>query len=172
MEAGAHLSFAHAGRLASGATNVYLPGTRRPDMAPGMTYDDIRLDWDRRGPCRHSVSCAEPWADINAFAIPASYTPGQSGRNIINSPTLLWHQISLSREIPIRERIRFSMRFDFNQPFKIPFFNPPGNFSAAAAGNTVDFRNPQSSGKITSTIGSFSGQGGRSYMHIIFKLQF
>ncbi|MEZ5394853.1 MAG: TonB-dependent receptor [Bryobacterales bacterium] len=164
LESGAPFSFTHGGRLANGTTNVYLPGTRRPDMADGKTYDDIQLEWDRRGPCRHILACALPWADINAFAIPASYAVGQMGRNVINQPGMVWHQISLSREIPIRERVKFSMRFDMNQPFKIPFFNPPGN--------NVDFRNPQSFGKITGTIGSFSGQGGRTYMHVIFKLAF
>jgi hypothetical protein len=164
VESGAPFGFTHNGRLAGGATNVFLPGTRRPDMAEGATYDDIQLEWDRRGPCRHAIACAEPWADINAFAIPASYSIGQSGRNIINQPGLVWHQFSLSREIPIKERVRFSMRFDLNQPFKIPFFNRPGS--------NVDFRNPQNFGKVTGTIGSFSGQGGRTYMHVILKLAF
>lgn len=164
LESGAPFSFTHNGRLAGGSTNVYLPGTRRPDFADGKTVDDIQLDWDRRGPCRHILSCAEPWADLNAFAIPANYTPGLAGRNILNQPGMVWHQISLSREIPIRERLKFSMRFDLNQPFKIPFFRPPGS--------TVDFRNPQNFGKITGTQGSFSGQGGRTYMHVIFKLAF
>jgi hypothetical protein len=56
------------------------------------------------------------------------------------------------------------LRFDINNPFKIPFFNTPGS--------TVDFRNPQNFGKITSTIGSFSGQGGRTYLHAIFRVEF
>ena len=86
------------------------------------------------------------------------------GRNVLNQPGMVWHQISLSRTIPIRERLKFSMRLDLNQPFKIPFFNRPGS--------VVDFRNPQNFGKITGTIGSFSGQGGRTYMHMIFKLEF
>jgi hypothetical protein len=56
------------------------------------------------------------------------------------------------------------LRFDINNPFKIPFFTVPGS--------TVDFRNPQNFGKITSTTGSFSGQGGRTYMHMILRLEF
>ncbi|MBI1355921.1 MAG: hypothetical protein GC160_16395 [Acidobacteria bacterium] len=164
IESGAPFSFTHNGRLPGGVTNVYLPGTLRPDIAPGYTYDDIQLAWDRKGPCRHIVACALPWADINAFAIPGSFTPGQAGRNILNQPGMVWHQLSLSRTIPIREKLRFSIRYDINQPFKIPFFSAPNS--------VVDLRNPQSFGKINGTIGSFSGQGGRTYMHLIFKLEF
>ncbi|MEX2261554.1 MAG: TonB-dependent receptor [Bryobacteraceae bacterium] len=164
VETGAPFGFTHNGNLPGGVANVYLPGTQRPNLAPGKTYDDIQLDWNRRGPCRHVVACAEPWADINAFAIPGSFTPGQMGRNIVNSPGLFWQQISMVRTIPITERIRGMLRLDINNPFKIPFFNVPGS--------AVDFRNPQNFGKITGSIGSFSGQGGRTYLHAIFRLEF
>jgi hypothetical protein len=49
-------------------------------------------------------------------------------------------------------------------PWKRYFFNQPAN--------SVDFRNPQNFGKINGNQGSFSGQGGRLYMQVIFKLQF
>jgi hypothetical protein len=133
-------------------------------MAPGMTYSDIQLDWDRHGPCRHSVACAEPWANINAFAIPGSFTPGQAGRNIINGPGMFWHQFSLSKAIPVTERIKGTLRVDFTAPFKYPFFNPPGS--------TVDFRNPQNFGKITGQAGGFSGLGARTETMIIFRIEF
>ena len=159
LENGAPFSFSH-----TGSGNVYLPGALRPDMAPGKTYDDIQLDWDRRGPCRHIVACAEPWADINAFAYPASFTLGQAGRNIVTGPGLLWHQVSVAKEFPVKERVKGSLRVDVNQPLKRPFFSPPNS--------AVNFRNPQSFGKITSTMGSFSGLGGRLYTIIMFKLEF
>ncbi len=148
----------------SGTSNVYLPGARRPNMAPGKTYDDIRLDWDRKGPCRHIIACAEPWADINAFAYPPSFTAGNSGRNTVSGPGNFWHQLSISKRFLIRERVRFSLRYDINNPFKYYFFSPPNN--------SVDFRNPQRFGKISNNQGSFSGLGGRTYMHIILKLEF
>jgi hypothetical protein len=164
MESGAPFGFTHNGNLAGTGANVYLPGTQRPDMAPGKTYDDIKLDWDRRGPCRHIAACIDPWADINAFAIPPSFTPGQSGRNIITGPGLNWQQFSLARVIPITERLRGMLRFDLNQPFKIPFF--------AAPSSAVDFRNPQNFGKIRTAQGGFSGLGARTYMHAIFRIEF
>ena len=166
VETGIPINFLHNGRLA-GRTNVYLPGQLRPDMAPGKTYEDIQLDWDRKGPCRHTVACAEPWADINAFAIPASYTVGQAGRNILNGPGMFWHQFGLSKHIPITERIKGMLRVEFTAPFKYPFFTRP-----SGAGATVDFANPQTFGKITGQEGGFSGLGARTMTTAIFRLEF
>ena len=133
-------------------------------MAPDKTYGNIQIPWDSHGPCRHNVACELPWADINAFAIPTSFTPGQSGRNIINGPGLLWHQVSVAKEIHVRERVKGTLRLDINNPFKRYFFSTPNS--------VVNFRNPQSFGKITSTQGSYSGLGGRYYMEMVFKLEF
>jgi hypothetical protein len=163
-ETGIPLTFSHNGQLPGNVTNVYLPGAMRPDMAPGKTYDDIKLEWDRKGPCRHIVACALPWADINAFAVPASYTPGQSGRNIINSPGMFWHQFALMKTIPFRERIKGTLRVDFTAPFKYPFFSAPST--------AVNFRNPQTFGKITTQQGGFSGLGAVTETMIIFRLEF
>jgi hypothetical protein len=147
-----------------GSPNVYLPGATRANMAPGKTYDDIRVPWDAHGPCRHQTACAEPWADINAFAYPGSFTVGNTGRNIITGPGMLWHQASISKGFVFAERVKGSLRFDVNNPFKRYFFNRPNA--------TVDFRNPQNFAKINGNQGSFSGQGGRLYMQVIFKLDF
>ncbi len=148
----------------TGTGNVFLPGTQRANMAPGKTYADIKLDWDAHGNCRFQIACSDPWANINAFAYPASFTAGQSGRNIQTGPGMLWHQASITKSFPFRERLKGTLRFDVNNPFKRYFYGNPGS--------TVDFRSPQTFGKITSTQGSFSGQGGRYYMMLVFKLEF
>ena len=163
-ETGVPMTFSHNGQLPGNVTNVYLPGAMRPDMAPGKTYDDIKLEWDRKGPCRHTVACALPWADINAFAVPASYTPGQAGRNIINGPGMFWHQFAMMKSIPVTERIKGTLRVDVTAPFKYPFF--------AAPSTAVNMRNPQTFGKITTQQGGFSGLGAVTETMVIFKLEF
>ncbi|MCC6588341.1 MAG: TonB-dependent receptor [Bryobacterales bacterium] len=164
VESGIPMTFTNTGRLPANVTNVYLPGALRPNMAPGKTYEDIRLDWDRHGNCRHTVACAQPWADINAFSIPASFTAGAVGRNILSGPGMFWHQFGLSKWIPVTERIKGMLRVEFTAPFKYPFFSPPGT--------AVDFRNPQTFGKITAQQGGFSGLGARTMTTAIFRLQF
>jgi hypothetical protein len=163
-ETGVPLTFSHNGQLPGNVTNVYLPGAMRPDMAPGKTYDDIQLEWDRKGPCRHVVACALPWADINAFAVPASFTPGQAGRNIINGPGMFWHQFAMLKAIPVTERIKGTLRVDVTAPFKYPFFSAPST--------AVNMRNPQTFGKITTQQGGFSGLGAVTETMIIFRLEF
>jgi hypothetical protein len=163
-ESGIPMTFSNTGRLPGNVTNVYLPGGLRPNLAPGKTYDDIRLDWDRHGNCRHTVACAQPWADINAFSIPASFTTGAVGRNILSGPGMFWHQFGLSKWIPVTERIKGMLRVEFTAPFKYPFFSAPGT--------AVDFRNPQTFGKITAQQGGFSGLGARTMTTVIFRMQF
>jgi len=77
---------------------------------------------------------------------------------------LLWHQFSISKVFPIKERFKGSLRFDINNPFKRYFFSPPNN--------VVDFRYPQNFGKITGYQGGFSGLGGVLYMQLGFKFEF
>jgi len=161
LESGVPMSFTHAG-----SPNNYLAGTLRPDMAPGKTYDDIRLDWDRKGPCRHQTACRPPWADINAFAYPAAYTAGNSGRNILTGPGNLWHQISISKTFTFKERFKGTMRYDINNPFKYYFFSNPSNSVDLRAANRVNF------GQISGNQGSFSGLGGRTYQQIVLKIEF
>ncbi|MGH8246526.1 MAG: hypothetical protein ACREUU_08840, partial [Gammaproteobacteria bacterium] len=55
LENGSPFGFTH-----TGSSSVFLPGTLRPNMAPGKTYGDIKLPWDAHGPCRHQRACALP----------------------------------------------------------------------------------------------------------------
>lgn len=150
----------------TGSPFNYLPGAGRPDMAPGRTYDSIRLDWDRKGPCRFQTSCRPPWADVNAFAYPAAFTAGNSGRNVLTGPGNLWHQVSISKSFKFKERFTGLVRYDINNPFKYYFFNNPTTTVDLRAANRVNF------GQITGNQGSFSGLGGRTYQQLVFKVQF
>ncbi len=150
----------------TGSSFNYLPGSQRADMAPGRTYDSIGLPWDRKGPCRHQLACQPAWADIDAFAYPAAFTAGNSGRNIYTGPGNLWHQISISKTFTFKERLKGSLRYDVNNPLKYYFFNNPTSTVDLRAANRVNF------GKITGNQGSFSGLGGRLYSQVVFKLEF
>jgi hypothetical protein len=113
---------------------------------------------------RHNRNLVDPWMTADAFAAPASFTPGDMGRNVIQGPGMAWWQLSISKTIPIGERFKGMLRLDMNNPIKNYFFALPTrglNFS-----NTANF------GKITNNQGSFSGIGGRLYMHMIFRVSF
>ncbi|MFN9085143.1 MAG: hypothetical protein ACK5XD_09190, partial [Acidobacteriota bacterium] len=161
LESGVPMTFSF-----TGSPFNYLPGAGRPDMAQGRTYDSIRLDWDRKGPCRHQTSCRPPWADVNAFAYPAAFTAGNSGRNVLTGPGNLWHQVSISKSFKFKERFTGLVRYDINNPFKYYFFNNPTTAVDLRAATRQNF------GQITGNQGSFSGLGGRTYQQIVLKVQF
>ena len=94
-----------------------------------------------------------------------SFTPGSAGRNIVNGPGILWHELSAAKEFLFRERLRASVRLDVNNPFKRYFFAPPNS--------VVNFLNPQAFRKITGTQGLTSGIGAsKFFMEMIFRLEF
>ena len=55
--------------------------------------------------------------DINDFAYPAAFTPGNSGRNIMTGTRLLWAQLSAQKNWAIKERARLQLRWDFQNPW-------------------------------------------------------
>src|SRR5215471_7182274 len=90
--------------------------------------------------------------NASCFGAPASFTPGNAGRNIVTGPGSVYSQISASKNFRFKERWNMQLRFDFQNPFHNWGFNNPSN--------TVDFKNPQLFGKITSdqTTASFAGE--------------
>ena len=67
----------------------------------------------------------QEWFDVSAFAIPAPYTWGNAGRNILRGPSLTTVDLSLRRNFQFTERLRLTAeaqgfnllnRANFNQP--------------------------------------------------------
>ena len=72
-------------------------------------------------------------------------------------------QASLSKEWPIRERLRFNLRFDVNNVYKYHNFFPPNA--------TYNASDPSSFGTFSSTRGSFSDVGtGRWHGIMVFRV--
>ncbi len=81
------------------------------------------------------------WFNTSAFAVPATYQYGNSGRNNLFGPGQVLVDMSVLRDIAIRERVKLQFRAEaFNMPNHPVFSNPAANISNAA---TV--------GKITTT---------------------
>jgi hypothetical protein len=101
---------------------------------------------------RFNQALENPVLDVNCFAPPPPFTPGNAGRNIITGPGIFYSQASAQKNFPIKERLNLQLRFDFQNPFHNWGFNNPTN--------QVDFRNPQLFGKITGdqTTASFAGE--------------
>lgn len=115
-------------------------GLRRPDVV--RSSPRLRDNWQDFGPNRFNLSEINPVIDINYFAYPAPFTPGNLGRNTVTGFPLNWTQLSIKRNFPIKERFRAELRWDMQNPFhKFSFFPPT---------TAVDFRNPQTFAKVSS----------------------
>ena len=61
----------------------------------------------------------------NAFLMPAQYTYGDGGRNILRSDRLLQLDVALMKEFPIHETTRLQFRAEFFNVFNHPVFSVP-----------------------------------------------
>ena len=84
---------------------------------------------------RLSTRGPDRWFDASAFAIPAPYTFGNAGRNILRGPGFASFDVSLTRHIPISDRARFTIEAQvfnlFNRAnFDVPelYVDDPGTF--------------------------------------------
>ena len=97
------------------------------------------------------------------FAGPAAFTPGNAGRNIVTGPAAYYSQFSAKKNLRIKERVTFQLRFDFQNPFH--------NYAFAAPNTTLDFKNPQFFGKITGETATANIQG-EPLMNLMLRLSF
>jgi hypothetical protein len=80
----------------------------------------------------HLTGCINP----AAFALPANFTYGAGGRNLLRGPDLVTLDLSLFKNFPIRERVAFQLRGEFFNILNHPSFsNPNSVFNTAAFGN-------------------------------------
>ncbi|MBN8729082.1 MAG: TonB-dependent receptor [Acidobacteria bacterium] len=102
----------------------YLPGQVRPVAllpAEQMTVGDYSLG------SRFPLAAQNNYFNLGAFGYAPQFSAaGMIGRNIVESPGMRWTQLSLSKVFPIKERFRFSVRWDVNNPTKQPQLADPG----------------------------------------------
>jgi hypothetical protein len=88
---------------------------------------EIRDNWQDIGNDRFTQNNQNPLVDCGQVAIGwgndcftyiRSFTRGNNGRNQWNRQRIISANMSASKEVPIKERLRFQFRFDFQNPFK------------------------------------------------------
>ena len=160
VESGNPLNFS----FANAPTNNYYPtfaGARRPDLVSTPVYDFSK--WNNGGPDRFVELNRPATIDINAFAYPGEFRLGNAGRNILTGPRLVWSQVSAQKNFRFKERFNAQLRWDFQNALK--------NYNFSGPGTTVDFRNPQTFGKLRDDPRTAS-LGGQPLMNITLAIQF
>ncbi len=66
------------------------------------------------------------WFDTSAFALPAQYSYGNAGRNILDGPSIKTVDFSLFKGFAVTEAIRIEFRTEIFNLFNHPNFDPPG----------------------------------------------
>jgi len=136
----------------------YLPGQIRPvALAPAeqMVVDNYSVG------NRFPLASQNQYYNQSAFGYAPQFTAaGMIGRNIVESPGMQWTQLSLSKSFPIKERFRFSVRWDVNNPTKQP--------QLADAGSSYNVNSLAQFGRFNGIgRGSFSDIGTARMHHII-----
>lgn len=83
------------------------------------------------------------WFNTSCFSVPAPFTYGNAGRDIVTGPGLDDFDATLQKEFPVRENMKLQFRLDIFDFFNHPNFNAP-----VGAGRT--FSTASSFGAITS----------------------
>ncbi|MBL8230838.1 MAG: TonB-dependent receptor [Bryobacterales bacterium] len=143
---------------AAGNPNRQLPGLQRPNAI--LPAEQMVVDGYSVGANRFPLAAQNSYFNVNAFAYPAAYTAGTMGRNVVESPGLQWTQLSLSKTFPVKERFRFTVRWDINNPTKQPQLADPG--ASYNLNNLAQFGRFAGIGR-----GSFSDIGTARMHHII-----
>jgi hypothetical protein len=125
--------------------NTSSSGTYRPNLVGAPSEDCGR---------GHLVACIDPTAFSIAALYPATtvFAYGNAGRNIFHGPGAETVDWSLLKNFPIRERVKFQLRFETFALFNhANFGNPSSTFNTSSFGNITSAsgnRNIQFGGKL------------------------
>ncbi|MBK7930961.1 MAG: TonB-dependent receptor [Bryobacterales bacterium] len=108
---------------------------------PANTTGATRPDRLRDGNLPRGERTPDRWFDRTAFALPAAFTFGNAGVNIIEGPGLINFDGALARVFPINERVRIDFRaefFNFLNEAQFGFPNMTVNTAPAGAISATD----------------------------------
>jgi hypothetical protein len=86
---------------------------------------------------------------------------GNDGRDITDSQRIIAFAFSATKEVQIKERLRFQLRYDFQNPFKWYTLNAPST--------TLALGSPTLYGKVSLDAGT-ANLGGQPLMNLGFAL--
>jgi hypothetical protein len=105
-------------------------------FSPWLGYDPsnpgdqgiVRADRTADGNLPRGQRDPNLWFDINAFPLPANYTFGNSGRNVLIGPGVNLLDGSIRKEFATTETQRLEFRAEFFNMLNHPNFSQPDNF--------------------------------------------
>jgi hypothetical protein len=113
--------------IAPDRANIGITGLQRPDLVGPVPS----LDCSTNPATREPIQCY----DSTAFALPAQFTFGSAGRNILRGPKLVNTDVSFAKTVPLGATARVQIRAEiFNLFNNVNFGNPNGVWETANFG--------------------------------------
>jgi hypothetical protein len=136
--------------LSTDRANIGITGQQRPDLVGAVP--DLNCQPNSAGANdverRWLINCF----DSTAFALPAQFTFGNAGRNIVRGPKFVTTDLSLMKNIPLQGSVRIQVRLEiFNLFNTVNYGNPASSFGAANFGRITsagDMRRMQLGAKL------------------------
>jgi len=105
-------------------------GNDRPNVNAGVPFYPAHKTWRQ-------------WANPTAFSIPAQYTYGDAGRDILNGPGEAAWDFSLIRNFPLGESKKLEFRAEMFNILDSPNFTlPNGDVSSSSFGQIINTVQP------------------------------
>jgi len=121
-QSGAPIAFVLGSDVALNGTNQ--PGLEHAQLQPNMTYQNVGISHPNTNAFVHSYFNTAAFVPLAQMTL-GSY--GNAGRNFMNGPALFNTDVTLTREFPIRERIKAQLRGEFFNLFNEKHFIPQNN---------------------------------------------
>ena len=122
--------FELSGIVTAESGQPFTPELSSDNSNTGNTGGNFGID---RPNVLHSPALANPgpseWFDVTAFAVPAKYTWGNAGRNILRGPGLFTADLSLRRSFTLREGLRLTAEAQSFNALNRANFNLPDAFA-------------------------------------------
>jgi hypothetical protein len=130
--------------------NIGRTGLQRPDLVGALP--ELNCQPNSAGASdverRQLIDCF----DASAFALPAQFTFGNAGRNILRGPKFVSTDLSLMKNVPLQGNVRLQVRVEmFNVFNTVNYSNPNSSFGSSAFGRITgagSMRQVQLGGKI------------------------
>ncbi|HZR58868.1 MAG TPA: TonB-dependent receptor [Terriglobales bacterium] len=133
----------HVGGVFTIRTGFYFSPAMGFDPSNTGSFGLARTDRICNGNLSGGKRSINNWFDVNCFPLPAQYTWGDSGKNVLEGPGEVTADLALRKIFNTSDSTNVEFRFELFNAFNHPVFGLPDNFITDGPGST---------GVITSTV--------------------
>ena len=127
----------HVGGIFTIRTGFYFSPLMSYDPSNTGSFGMMRTDRVCDGNLPSSQQSINNWFDANCFPLPAAFTFGDSGKNVLEGPGEVTADLAVRKIFGLSERMNLEFRFELFNAFNHPVFAQPDNFITDGPGATA-----------------------------------